>query len=268
VEIARQAADAMAFAHVLGMIHRDLKPGNVMIDRQGTVKVMDLGLAKCEEPGEGSSIMLTREGVPIGTVDYLAPEQAGDATRVTASADIYSLGCTLYHLLCGHPPFPKGSLVERLIAHQKDAPAPVAALRPDVPEALAALIDSMLAKQPAERPASMAKFLEAMSPWLLPEGEGRELLRRLVEEHGAAAGSETVGNCAEAGICDADTVCPGAAAAPQPASATDLVPVTIIGCEAPWRDRLRSRQSRRGIRRVFKDLLRGASRLGTPPRRH
>jgi serine/threonine protein kinase len=268
VEIIRQAAEAMAFAHAAGMIHRDLKPGNLMIDRDGVVRVMDLGLAKCDD-GEGSGLMLTREGIPMGTVDFLAPEQAGDAGNVTGSADIYALGCTLYYLLCGHAPFSRGSLVERLIAHQNDQPQSVDHINREVPAPLARLVDRMLAKRPEDRPASMQDLLPRLLSWTSPNpADGKTLLRQLVDEHARGIGvSMPHRSTCDAGRPYDDTHCPSDAGASkrQTAPATvEMSPVTIITCEAPWRTRLRRRQTRRGLRQIFRQLI----RLRTPRTPH
>ncbi|HEV3021395.1 MAG TPA: serine/threonine-protein kinase, partial [Pirellulales bacterium] len=113
----RQAADGLAHAHRAGLVHRDIKPANLLVDDGGTVKLLDLGLARFEADDEASLTRQFDEKV-LGTVDYLAPEQAFDSHLVDTRADIYSLGCTLYFALSGHPPFPTGTLAQRMLWHQ------------------------------------------------------------------------------------------------------------------------------------------------------
>jgi WD40 repeat protein/CubicO group peptidase (beta-lactamase class C family) len=163
-EVARQAAHGLAHAHERGLIHRDVKPSNLLLSAAGQVKLLDLGLARLQKAfTEGGS---TITGVVLGTFDYMAPEQGEDAHAVTARADVYSLGCTLYHLLTGRPPFagrPTAAL--KLRAHATEPVPPVRAARAEVPEALAAVLARMLAKGPAERYAGAAEVAEALGPF-------------------------------------------------------------------------------------------------------
>lgn len=168
----RQAALGLQHIHERGQIHRDVKPSNLLVSA-AAVKVLDLGLAKLGKvvddgrartrlPG-GSSARLTPDGaIVVGTPDYLAPEQASDFKQADSRADIYSLGCTLYCLLVGRPPFPGGTLGQKLIRHQLDKPPDVRDLRPEVPEQVAAVLRRMLAKQPGQRYASMAQVVAAL----------------------------------------------------------------------------------------------------------
>ncbi|MCS6850187.1 MAG: protein kinase [Gemmataceae bacterium] len=186
-EYIRQAALGLEHAHQLGLIHRDIKPANLLLtgaDRlgagrlrgpaptgglptvPGTIKILDFGLALSNRltQGLGSDIELTQKGELLGTADYIAPEQAMDSHRVDIRADIYSLGCTFYFLLTGQPPFPEGSLAQKLIWHQLSEPNPVESLRREVPPSLAAMVRRMMAKKPADRfqtPADVANALEA-----------------------------------------------------------------------------------------------------------
>ncbi len=167
-ELIRQAAVGLAFAHEHGIVHRDVKPGNLMLDRTLTVKVLDFGLARGGSAGEP----LTQEGDLLGTPEYLAPEQAGRATQVDIRADLYGLGCTLFFLLTGKPPYPrKGTALADLLAVLKDheeAPVPsLRARRPDIPPALAALIETkLLAKKPADRLPTPRHLVAALRPFV------------------------------------------------------------------------------------------------------
>jgi serine/threonine protein kinase len=158
-----QAARGLEAAHAQGIVHRDIKPGNLMLDNSGTVRVLDLGLARIVDAGNPFSKSvagrLTQSGMYMGTIDYMAPEQAEDSHRVDHRADIYSLGCTLYYLLTGREPFPAETVLKRLMAHM-ERPAPSLRLaRPDVPVALDEAYEKMMAKQPGGRPASMTELI-------------------------------------------------------------------------------------------------------------
>jgi serine/threonine protein kinase/WD40 repeat protein/tetratricopeptide (TPR) repeat protein len=158
-----QAARGLEAAHAQGIIHRDIKPGNLMLDPAGTVRVLDLGLARIVDAGnpfgKSTAGRLTQSGMYMGTVDYMAPEQAEDSHRVDHRADIYSLGCTLYYVLTGREPFLGATVLKRLMAHM-ERPAPsLRVARPDVPQALDAVYLRMMAKRPEERPASMTEVI-------------------------------------------------------------------------------------------------------------
>lgn len=160
-----QAARALAYAHAHGIVHRDIKPANLLLDAQGTVKVSDLGLARLlarsESRDQGG---LSRHSGIMGTAAYMAPEQALDARTADCRADIYSLGCTLFYLLRGNPPFAGKTTLETIYAH-RDQPVPTLRVtRPDCPPALDALIGKMLAKRPEDRFASMTEVIEALAP--------------------------------------------------------------------------------------------------------
>ncbi len=146
--IARQVADALAYAHRLGVVHRDVKPDNILLDGTGRVMVTDFGIAKATEAASGAT--LTTEGMVIGTPQYMSPEQAtGD--RTDSRSDIYSLGVVLYHMLSGAPPFDGESAQSILMKQATATPTPIRSLRADVPAELALVLDRMLAKDPGER---------------------------------------------------------------------------------------------------------------------
>lgn len=156
----RQAAEGLAHAHARNLVHCDVKPSNLLVNGQGVIKILDLGLARLNQSDDGPE-----PAVPaLGTVDYMAPEQALDTADFDNRADIYSLGCTLYFLLTGHPPFPEGTLAQRIIKHQTQAPRDVLAERPGTPSPLAELCRRMMAKRPQERCQSMQEVIAAIAP--------------------------------------------------------------------------------------------------------
>jgi eukaryotic-like serine/threonine-protein kinase len=165
----RQAAEGLAHAHEAGLIHRDVKPANLIVDLRNVVKVMDLGLARFTEEDKASLTVAYDENV-LGTADYLAPEQALDSHGVDARADVYGLGCSLYFLLTGHPPFPDGSLPQRLMMHQKQPPPSILIDRPDAPAELVAICMKMVAKKPDQRYGSMREVAQALAAWLISQG--------------------------------------------------------------------------------------------------
>jgi serine/threonine protein kinase len=169
----RQAATGLAHAHAAGLIHRDIKPANLLVDRNNVVKVLDLGLARFTEDDKASLTVAYDENV-LGTADYLAPEQAIDSHGVDARADIYSLGCSLYFLLTGQPPFPDGTLPQRLMMHQKSPPPDIHERRPDAPQDLIDICLKMMAKKPANRYASAAEVADALGQWLTDHGFGSD----------------------------------------------------------------------------------------------
>jgi serine/threonine-protein kinase len=150
-ELLKQAAKALGHIHNQGIVHRDIKPSNFLLsdkDGQPVLKLIDLGLARHagEEAGR-----VTRDGTTIGTVDYMSPEQAHDSGAADIRSDIYSLGCTFYHMLAGHAPFHEGSLIERLTKHV-NMPAPdIRKLNGKVPDDLAYILQKALRKRPENR---------------------------------------------------------------------------------------------------------------------
>jgi eukaryotic-like serine/threonine-protein kinase len=161
----RQAALGIQHAHeAAGLVHRDIKPGNILVDRNGVVKVLDMGLARFFHDTDDILTKKYDENV-LGTADYLAPEQALDSHGVDIRADIYSLGATFYFCLTGRPPFAEGSIAQKLIWHQTRQPKPVRSIRPDVPEEIAAIIEKAMAKDPAQRYQTPMAVAEALAPW-------------------------------------------------------------------------------------------------------
>ena len=168
IELLKQAAAGLGFAHENGVIHRDVKPHNFMVDKNGQLKVADLGLALFQVD---SPERYTQDGnvAVLGTVDYVAPEQAWDSRKVDRRADMYSLGCTLYFMLTGKPPFDSGSMAQRLAKHQASQPTPIQQYRPDCPTSIVQLCSKMMAKKPTERIQRMQEvvaFCESLLPKL------------------------------------------------------------------------------------------------------
>jgi serine/threonine-protein kinase len=170
-EYIRQAAEGLAHAHENGLIHRDIKPGNLLVDAKGTVKLLDLGLARFFNAEEEESLTIKHDEKVLGTADYLAPEQAVDSHAVDQRADIYSLGCTLYFALTGHPPFTDGTLVQRLLAHQTKAPPPISRYREDVPAGLTDILGKMLKKKKEDRYQTAREVANALAKWLVANAD-------------------------------------------------------------------------------------------------
>jgi serine/threonine protein kinase len=166
-EMVRQAALGLQHIHTHGLVHRDVKPANLMLTPSGRVKVLDLGLARhLRESAPGGQV--TFVGQCLGTPDYMAPEQCLDSHAVDGRADIYALGCTLYELLAGQPPFggpAHQSVFLKMKAHVEAPVPPIRGRRPDVPERLAAVLERMLAKDRADRFASLADIAAALQPF-------------------------------------------------------------------------------------------------------
>jgi eukaryotic-like serine/threonine-protein kinase len=173
VEYIRQAANGLAHAHEVGLIHRDIKPANLLVDPKGVVKILDMGLAQFEDDDQASLTVAHDEKV-LGTVDYLAPEQAIDSHSVDGRADIYSLGCTLYFLLTGHPPFPEGTMPQRLLMHQTQEPVSIKRERGDVPDDLVAICAKMMAKSPGRRYQTAEDVSAVLSRWLESRGNASD----------------------------------------------------------------------------------------------
>jgi serine/threonine protein kinase len=165
VNFVAQAALGLQHAHENGLVHRDVKPSNLMLDWAGTVKVLDLGLARFARSPDHVAQLGDSKTV-VGTADYLAPEQALNS-NVDGRADVYGLGAVAFFLLTGKPPFDGGNLAQKLIRHQTEVPAPVTAERPEVPAGLAAVVARMLVKDPAGRPRSPSRLIAELRPWVV-----------------------------------------------------------------------------------------------------
>ncbi|MBI2806551.1 MAG: protein kinase [Planctomycetes bacterium] len=181
--ILMQAAKALQHAFEHGVVHRDIKPANLMLARTArktiTLKLTDLGLAIARGEQE---FRVTREGSTVGTVDYMAPEQARDSRAVDIRSDIYSLGCTAYHMLAGRAPFAEGGLGERLVKHLETPPTDVRKFNPGVSPAFWVVIETMLAKRPEDRYATPSELLRALKR-IRADEDGADASERAAPAH-------------------------------------------------------------------------------------
>jgi serine/threonine-protein kinase len=278
-EYIRQACLGLQYAHEKGLIHRDVKPPNLLVtlpskNRESTaassessararplVKILDMGLARLQQvelgPDGNAERSVTQLYTPLGSVmmgtpDYMAPEQAVDFHSADIRSDIYSVGCTLYYVLTGKPPFPGGSPFQKLLRHQQMDPPPIESLRPDVPAELAATLNKMLAKQPEERYQTPGEVAEALS---VLSGSGVVRVKAAAPE---AAFAETVSD-------HATDIDPGPAEAPgdqpsDPVSGSETPPPQALE-PPPARPRAGRRLSRRMALAIGGGLL-GLALLG------
>lgn len=168
VNYAMQVAQALRHTHAAGVVHRDIKPSNIIITPAGRAKLVDLGLARQQESGRSQD--LTVDGTTLGTFDYIAPEQAIDPRQVDVRADIYSLGCTLYHMLTGEPPFPAGTMFKKVVDHHRDAPPDPADRNPLVSPQLSRIVRRMMASNPDERYATPDHVIQDLTQVALELG--------------------------------------------------------------------------------------------------
>lgn len=168
----RQSAKALRHAHQRNMVHCDIKPDNLLLNQDGQIKILDMGIAKLNDPKKKGQVQETEstsdsqakkdESHILGTVDYLAPEMASGEVEADPRVDIYSLGCTMFFLLTGQVPYPETTLIERILAHQEKPPRDPRELRPDTPKELAYIILKMEEKKPEDRYQSMDEVLAAL----------------------------------------------------------------------------------------------------------
>ncbi len=164
-----EVADGLASLHGVGLIHRDLKPGNIIVTPGGTAKLIDFGFALHlgdELPRDPA--LVGGKGYILGSMDYIAPEQATDATDVSPRSDLYALGASMYFSLSGCPPFPGGTAIQKIKWHRNDSPPPLRSIRPDVPVELAAVVSKLMAKDPNDRFASAAHVATILKQWATP----------------------------------------------------------------------------------------------------
>ena len=164
-----QAARGLEHAHSQGIVHRDIKPANLLLDVHGTIKILDMGLARFHEGGSGLPLAeagaLTQAGSIVGTVDYMSPEQAVDSRQADQLSDIYSLGATMFFLLTGRPMFESDSLMGRLLEH-RDSPRPsICSIRSDVPAQIDTIFHRMVARKKEDRYASVSDLIRDLTNW-------------------------------------------------------------------------------------------------------
>ncbi len=183
-EMVAQGARGLQHAHSKGVIHRDVKPANLLIDKKGRIRLLDMGLALVSSGDDESLTVVNNENV-LGTADYLAPEQALNSHLVDHRADIYGLGCTLYYLVTGQPPFNEGTLAQRIAKHQTSMPTAIRKIRSDCPGELEGICVKMIQKDPAYRYQSAADVAEALEKFVaaVPKGE------RVASGSGGSSGS-------------------------------------------------------------------------------
>lgn len=200
LRVAKQVCEALNALHARGLVHRDVKPSNLLLDSSGNVKLADMGLIRYESEGDESS-QLTATGAVMGTLDYMAPEQIVDPRNTDIRSDLYALGCTLFHLLTGRPPFPEGSAYQKIQQHLSHPLPEIGLLAPDVPSPFVLIINRLTAKDPSERfqnPSQLMDALRNLEKELLaggsdPTASGLEIpedFRRAVEN--AAAGTSSL----------------------------------------------------------------------------
>lgn len=160
-----EVALGLNHAHSQGLIHRDLKPSNIMITPHDHAKVLDLGLALVQNEMPSDRAIIGGQGYVVGTMDYIAPEQVADASKVDPRSDLYGLGCVLYFALTGQPPFPGGTSVQKMTRHQNEEPIPVTDLNPTVPVAFSGVVRKMMAKRPERRYPTAAALREELLAW-------------------------------------------------------------------------------------------------------
>ncbi len=163
-----QTARGLHHAWMAGWVHRDIKPGNLLLDRTGCIKILDMGLARIFEASGSNVTSLFNEGVILGTADFLSPEQAAGNTDTDIRGDIYSLGSTLYFLLAGKAPFEDGTVSQKLLYHRTLNPMPIQSRRPDVPDGMAQILERTMEKDPRRRFEAPEELADALLPFCTP----------------------------------------------------------------------------------------------------
>lgn len=254
-----QAARGLEYAHKQGVVHRDIKPANLLIDENGTVKILDMGLARIEG-ATGAQAELTSTGAVMGTVDYMAPEQALSSKLADARSDIYSLGISLWYLLMGKCAYDGDSLMAKLLAH-REAPIPsLHQIRHDVPESVDAIFQKMVAKQPQDRYQSMAPVIVDLEACLAATASSASLRQPVLLGDGSSfslpLSSGTPGRSGTS-VADSRAPKPTAASPPTVDSATEVTMLSGDMAEATTPQRSNSA--------VFPDA---ATRSSAPVHQH
>ncbi|MFO0817436.1 MAG: protein kinase [Pirellulales bacterium] len=252
-----QAAEGLQHAHDNNLIHRDIKPANLLVDDKGIVKILDLGLALFSSD-EAASLTIAHNENVLGTADYLAPEQALNSHDVDARADIYALGCTLYFLLTGHPPFPEGSLAQRIAKHQTQFPADIRLDRPDCPRELLDLANRMMQKRKERRIQTAREVAEKLRNWLATQSRGGAAVgassaATVASASAASPGASTPHGSAKArgdsGVASEATRAAGAGAMEALSQATEAAPADLPSRPSRTEDLGSSGAKRSGTRR-------------------
>jgi serine/threonine protein kinase len=233
VSYVKQTAHGLDYAFRNHLIHRDIKPGNILVDRKGVARILDMGLARfINDHGDQLTIKYD-DKIVLGTADYVAPEQVANSHSVDIRADIYALGATFYFLLAGHPPFPTGTVSQKLLWHRTKDATPIRQIRPDVPEGLAVIIGKMMAKDPKARfqtPAQVAAELESYLADSVPLPTAEEMPQL------SPAAMDTAGDALASPA--SEPVAVGAASGPPKSSpvATATAPLNPFGAQpaSPW----------------------------------
>jgi serine/threonine protein kinase len=160
-----EVTKGLEYAHSQGLIHRDLKPSNILVTPNDHAKVLDMGLAIIQGEVANDRTIVGGQGYVVGTMDFLAPEQAEDAFNVDPRADIYSMGCSLYYVLAGRPPFAGGNALQKIMRHYTEEAVPLDKVNSEIPPAFAAIVKKMMAKKPSDRYPTMSAVRQDLLPW-------------------------------------------------------------------------------------------------------
>ncbi len=216
--IISQAAEGLAHAHEQGLVHRDVKPGNLLITPEGCTKLTDLGLVFFSSEQEDYSRSKPKH--VVGTADYLAPEIIATPGEVRAISDIYSLGCTLYYAVTGKVPYPSGATADKLRRHLEEEPIPTGRLNPNVDLAIVQVIEAMMQKNPEQRVATAAEVVLLLKPWVESSDAGVwQIIGRL-------AGQQDARHYEHAPLADTKPVIEPVLPHPFRGSSTERVPMT------------------------------------------
>src|SRR5579884_1632391 len=239
----RQAAKGLQHAYERGMVHRDIKPSNLILTPEGRVKILDFGLAKMVTESELDQ-GVTGTDTYVGTAEFVAPEQARDARTADIRADLYSLGCTLYCLLAGRPPFREDTRMNTILAHIHKEPQPLPELRPEVPESLWRVVARLLAKDPAQRYQKPNEVVAALTPFIEP---GKQ-----PDTKGAVTSSSVVSSAAEGTVLAADTNEINKVLLQAPGSTPPTAVLAQDGAASPFANLIDTNDASMTIRRVSK----------------
>ncbi len=193
IDYIRQVADGLDYAHRQGVVHRDIKPGNLILDPNGRVKILDMGLARLNAPKDRESDQLTQVGSSLGTSDFMAPEQAIDSLQADARSDIYSLGCTMYFLLVGDVLFPSRSEAKKIVDHHVTPPPSLRMTRTDVSLELDRIFRTMVSKSPDDRFQTMAEVLSELNSLSDEDDVGDDVVATPAARRVAASSSRSTG---------------------------------------------------------------------------